>query len=111
MTTLQTHVVLSTAHLDAATSAMLDDMGPDEAEQGRFGDWRDRLVRCDFRYGHWVKVPRPDKSDPDDTLETRMMDVPDSLAGCLRHAYAFGASWVLFDRDEPEIDPLTRYEW
>jgi len=111
MTRLATHLVLSTAHLAQDVSTMLDEMGEDTSTPSTFEDWRRRVVRCGFGYGHWVKVPKPDATDPDDGMETRLADLPESLASCIRHAARFGAEWVLFDRDEEEIADLPRYEW
>lgn len=112
MTTIGTYVVLSTAHLTMAVSEQLDEMGPDRERRQRFGDWRDDVkVRCDFAYGHWVRVSYADPDDQHYDLEAEFAKMPDCLADCMRHASLFGAKWILFDRDEEAIEQIKTHDW
>lgn len=108
MTRMATHIVLGTGHITRKIDADIETMT--DAEE-RYGDWRDDIEVCHYLYGYWVKVPRPDPNDPGDHFEDRIARVPDELAACLRHAHAMGAAWILFDRDEPEIDDLPWRCW
>lgn len=111
MTNLSTHITLSTAHLAEKVSDMLSAMGEDVEKNPWWGDWRDDIVRCGFAYGHWVRGPRPDPEDPQDTMELRLANFPQCLADCIRHAAQYGARWILFDRDELEVDGLETHDW
>ncbi len=50
-------------------------------------------------YGWFVYVPEDDG------------ELPDDLKACLALARQKGAFWVMFDRDEVDIDELPTYEW
>jgi hypothetical protein len=109
MTRIATHVVLSMAHITEKVSRELCEMGPDTSQPSRFTDWRRGVIRCEFGYGHWMKVPSPDDTDPEDGLEIRLADIPECLAACMRHAARFGAHWMLLDQDEETIPDLRTY--
>jgi len=109
MTRISSHIVLSTEHLDPKTSEALESKGPDSDAGHSFGDWRDDIVVCEVAWGHWVKVTTPNP-DGKQSIEERMAAFPADLQDCLRRAQSFGASWILFDRDEPTID-LTQHHW
>jgi hypothetical protein len=106
MTELSTHLVLSTAHLSEAVSRSLLDMSADTEDRLPTGDWRDHLVHCEYRYGHWIRL-----LGDAETRKAAIAKMPDCLAACLAHAESYGASWILFDRDGPELDDLETYEW
>lgn len=90
---------------------MLTEMGPDVSRHRDFDDWRTGLVRCDYGYGHWVRLPNVDADDPEDRMERRLAALPESLADCMRHAAQYGVTWILLDRDEPAVPQLRQYEW
>jgi hypothetical protein len=108
MTRMATHIVLGTGHI---TQAINDDIEVMKDPEERYGDWRDDIDVCQYLYGYWIRVPRPDPTDPNDHLEDRIVTIPTELAACLRHAHAMGAAWILFDRDEPEIEDLPWQDW
>lgn len=107
MTRLATHVVLSTAHLSKEVGALLLEVEPD----AKLHDWRDHLNMAQYTYGHWIRVPRQDPTDPDDTLDSVLGILPQCISACFEHAARHGAAWILFDRDEPPIDDLPQHDW
>lgn len=113
MTRIETHIVLSTAHLTQEVSAALTSKGADTMQMARDGSYLDSLIVCEFAYGHWVKVLKPTGSADEEIQEHRgrMNDLPECLRACMIHANQFGATWILFDLDEPVIATLPAYDW
>ena len=102
---LAMHLVLSTAHLTEDVAAVLDQIcdTPDNRERPSdpTGTWADEVVSSPYRYGCWV---RP-------FLDADPAEFPPCLGGCIAYARQHGATWILFDRDEPPIDELPSYDW
>ena len=108
MTTLGTHVVLSTAHLTESVSAALSKMGADTEDRPDFTDWRQHVVHTPHAYGHWVRVT----ATIDETERAQAIsELPACLAACVRHADAWGARWIMFDRDEPPTSGIEEHDW
>lgn len=106
-TTVDTHIILGTSNLEESISLMLDEMGEDKEGKIEFGDWRDKILRTGYAYGHWIKVPYVNFDETEDKV---FEGLPDCLKDCFVHARQFGAKWILFDRDEFCPD-LKEYEW
>ena len=87
ITAIEAMLVLSTGHLTEETCNLFlaDYHGP----AWRKGD-----------YGWFVYVP-----------EDEDRELPPDLTACLALARAKGAFWVMFDRDEVQIDDLSTYDW
>jgi hypothetical protein len=107
-TRIESYIVLGTANLEKDISDMLDEMGEDSENKPKFDDWRDKIIRSGFAYGHWVKVPFVHEED--ETREEILNGLPKCLQDCFEHAWQFGARWILFDRDE-DCGDLKGYEW
>ena len=80
-------LVLSTGHLTEETCNLF--LADYEGPAWRKGD-----------YGWFVYVPE----DVDDEL-------PPDLTACLALAREKGAFWIMFDRDEAQVDELPAYDW
>jgi len=103
---LQTYLELSTAHLTAEVAALLDVIEDTTANRCQpttgYGDWRDSVVVCPYRYGFWVR---------EFLGNVDQHQMPKCLADCLRYAGAQGAIWLLFDQGADTIADLTTHDW
>lgn len=109
MTRLATHIVLSTAHLAGDVAALMSDMEPEREGPSPYSDWRSGIACLNHAYGYWVRAMKT-RHDPEE-YAAALDALPESLAACLRFADRFGCTWIMFDRDEPEVEELARYEW
>ncbi len=80
-------LVLSTGHLTEETCNLF--LAEYEGPAWRKGD-----------YGWFIYVTEDAESE-----------LPPDLAACLALARAKGAFWVMFDRDEAQVDELPAYDW
>ncbi|MFZ3482132.1 hypothetical protein [Sphingomonas sp. 3-13AW] len=64
-------------------------------------------------YGWFISVPETDDIDPtppgEEVDPSGYFGIPESLRACFDVARADGAEWILFDRDEEEIEELPFY--
>lgn len=87
----QIMAVLSTAHIDEATSKVLSEL-------------RDKNPWCscaEWVYGYFLYL-----EDLEDAAPKCLHDICQWLK-----ANGFSDCWVRLDRDEPEIDDLPTYDW
>lgn len=99
-TKLEMHkmLALSTTHVEQATANWLD-----YAVAGSWMETCGLVVYPKGEYGWFIPLSKDDKD--------RFEDVPEDLVKVIRFAERKGASWIMFDRDVPEIDELPAFEW
>jgi hypothetical protein len=100
---LDTFAHISTAHVTPEVGRVLD-----LTEYEASPDWRDGLSLMKREYGWFIYVPDPDL---DHISPADYASIPECLRACFDLAREEGASWILFDRDEEEVEALPSYEW
>lgn len=98
---LSTMLTLSSAHLSKEDAARLDTIS-----DGLYDLDYDITVYRKGDFGWFVSLP-----DPSVSLAQALLSSDSSLRDCILFARKFGASWIEFDRDGPQLSDLPRYPW
>lgn len=104
---IYTYLDLSTGHLSAGTSAMLDGLAELPHSHGAVAalDWPAMTI-ASYPYGYFVTVPPLNMPD----VRSQAENLPADLRACLEHAHTQGIHLLRFDAEGDALHCLEHFD-